>query len=141
MRQEQLRGLSKWRELAAEEALELVGFHARRDIAYILSTSTLFAGTIKACRNAKDTEALYKKFGKWREPDGYSPRIGDFVVHYGAFDNAELKGHGINCGFVYSDDGKKLTVIGLDHRGMINFYNLDKDNQRIKGYCCPSYGQ
>lgn len=139
MKQEQRTASCKRREIAAEVALDYVGFHARKDISHLMGTHVLLAGAIKAGRKGCETEANYKKTGKWREPNSYSPTTGDFVIHVGANLCGSLYGYSITSGFVYTNDGKKLTVIGTDYSGKVDFYNIELTDPKIRGYCCPSY--
>lgn len=141
MRQEQLRESYKERTEAADIALNLLGFKTGRELPQLLSKHFFLAGIIKSCESACDTEELYKKLGKWREPTGYSPLTGDLIIHVGTCLYGKLEGIRLGSGFVYANDGRKLTVIGTDQEGTVNFYNIGLEEPRIKGYCCPLYGQ
>lgn len=126
---------------AADIALDLLGFRTEREISRILSKHFLLAGKIKACERACDTEELYKKLGKWRDSESYSPLTGDLVIHVGVYEDGSFDGDKLSSGFVYANDGRKLTVIGTDRSGTVTFYNLRIGEGRIKGYCCPLYEQ
>lgn len=140
MKQAQQRDSFNTAVAAADIALNYVGFKTRRNMCELLSGEWMLAGCIKSARTLYETVLLYKRLGRWREPNSYSPRTGDFVAHTGHWLCGSLEGNEPELSFVYANDGRSLTVVGIDGEDMVNFFNIKLGDKNIKGYCCPDYG-
>lgn len=83
---------------------------------------------------------LYKKKGRWKESDSYTPKVGDLVMYdwddTGIGDNTGAPDH---VGMVTAVNGKKLTIIEGNKTDSVSSRTLDVNGKYVRGYCIPDY--
>lgn len=105
--------------------------------AFITAKLTDIAPTECSC--AKMIE-LYKAKGRWKESDGYTPKIGDIIMYdwqdKGSGDNT---GHPDHVGIVASVSGKTIKVIEGNKSEAVAYRTMTVNGKYIRGYCLPNY--
>ncbi len=105
--------------------------------AFITAKLTDIAPTECSC--AKMIE-LYKAKGRWKESDGYTPKIGDIIMYdwqdKGSGDNT---GHPDHVGIVASVSGKTIKVIEGNKGQAVAYRSMTVNGKYIRGYCLPNY--
>ena len=86
---------------------------------------------------------LYKKLGRWREDENYTPKRGDVIFYdwqdgadYAASDN---KGSPDHVGIVVSVSGGVITVIEGNKNDAVAFRTVKVNGRYIRGYGLPNY--
>lgn len=107
--------------------------------AFISAKLTEIAPTECSC--AKMIE-LYKAKGRWKESDGYTPKIGD-VIMYDWQDNGsgDNTGHPDHVGIVASVSGKTIKVIEGNKGQAVAYRSMTVNGKHIRGYCLPNYAK
>ena len=93
----------------------------------------------KECSCAKMID-LYKKIGRWKESDTYTPAPGDIIMYdwqdSGVGDNV---GHPDHVGIVVSVSGKTIKVIEGNKTQAVGYRTMTVGGKCIRGYCLPDY--
>lgn len=88
--------------------------------------------------------ALYKKLGRWREDENYTPKAGDVIFYdwqdgkdFASTDNVGAPEHvgivtGAACGVISVIEGNKADAVG--------FRSVTVNGRYIRGYGLPDYG-
>lgn len=83
---------------------------------------------------------LYKKAGRWRETDSFTPSPGDLIMYdwddAGRGDNAGAPEH---VGMVVSVTGSNIKVIEGNKGDAVAYRNIKVNGKFIRGYCLPDY--
>ena len=86
---------------------------------------------------------LYKKLGRWREDENYTPKTGDVIFYdwqdgadYAATDN---KGSPDHVGIVVSVSGGVVTVIEGNKDDAVGTRTVKRNGRYIRGYGLPNY--
>lgn len=83
---------------------------------------------------------LYKKLGRWKEADGYVPKIGDVIMYdwqdKGTGDNTGAPDH---VGIVVAVNGTSLTIIEGNKSEAVAYRAMTVNGRYIRGYCVPDY--
>ena len=86
---------------------------------------------------------LYKKLGRWREDENYTPKPGDVIFYdwqdgadYAASDN---KGSPDHVGIVVSVSGCVVTVIEGNKNDAVAYRTVKVNGRYIRGYGLPDY--
>lgn len=91
------------------------------------------------CSCAKMVE-LYKKKGRWKESDGYTPKLGD-VIFYDWQDSGkgDNKGNPDHVGMVASVSGKTMKIIEGNKNEAVAYRTMTVGGKFIRGYGVPNY--
>lgn len=85
---------------------------------------------------------LFQELGCWVEDDAYVPLPGDII--YYSMENAPLKGDctawSDHVGIVVGTAGKFMKVIEGNYGDQVTYRYLFIDDQQIRGYAVPNYG-
>ena len=105
--------------------------------AFIQAGLTDIAPTECSCGKMID---LYKKMGRWKESDGYTPKPGDVIMYdwqdSGSGDNTGNPDH---VGIVASVSGKTIKVIEGNKNEAVAYRSMTVGGRYIRGYCLPDY--
>lgn len=83
---------------------------------------------------------LYKKAGRWKETDSFTPSPGDLIMYdwddKGTGDNTNAPEH---VGMVVSVTGSNIKVIEGNKGDAVACRNIKVNGKYIRGYCLPDY--
>ena len=83
---------------------------------------------------------LYKKAGRWKESDTFTPSPGDLIMYdwddKGTGDNTGAPEH---VGMVVSVIGSNIKVIEGNKGDAVAYRNIKVNGKYIRGYCLPDY--
>lgn len=83
---------------------------------------------------------LYKKIGRWKEADSYTPQIGDIVMYdWHDSGKGDCVGAPDHVGFVFSVSGNSFTVIEGNIADSVGKRMMTVDGKNIRGFCLPDY--
>lgn len=90
---------------------------------------------------------LYKKLGRWHEPDDYKPQIADIILYdWNDSGKGENKGKPEHVGIVEKVENGNITVIEGNHDGSdadridgVEKRVLAVNGRYIRGFCLPDY--
>lgn len=84
--------------------------------------------------------ALYKKHGRWKESDAYTPKIGDIIM-YDWDDSGRGDNHGEadHVGLVLSVANGYMTIIEGNKHNAVGTRTIKVDGRYIRGFCLPDY--
>lgn len=89
---------------------------------------------------------LYKKVGRWKEDDKYTPEIGDLIMYdwedsktdYATTDNTGAPDH---VGMIIAISGTSMTVLegNMGTPRQVGTRAMKMNGRYIRGYCLPDY--
>ena len=91
------------------------------------------------CSCAKMIE-LYKKKGRWKEDDSYTPKIADVVMYdWGDSGKGDNTGAPDHVGIVSYISGNTMKIVEGNISNAVNYRTLSVNGKYIRGYCLPDY--
>ena len=91
------------------------------------------------CSCAKMVE-LYKKKGRWKEDDSYTPKVADVVMYdWGDSGKGDNTGTPDHVGIVAYISGNTMKIVEGNISDSVNYRTLSVNGKYIRGYCLPDY--
>ena len=91
------------------------------------------------CSCSKMVE-LYKKKGRWKEDDSYTPKIGDIVMYdWGDSGKGDNTGYPDHVGIVAYINENTMKIIEGNISDSVSYRTLTVNGKFIRGYCLPDY--
>nr|DAZ39245.1 MAG TPA: CHAP domain protein [Caudoviricetes sp.] len=83
---------------------------------------------------------LYKKLGRWKESDSYTPKPGDIIMYaWGDNGVGDCTSGASHVGIVVSCDGKIITVIEGNKSDAVGYREIAVNGRYIRGFGLPDY--
>lgn len=83
---------------------------------------------------------LYKKLGRWKESDSYTPKPGDIIMYaWGDNGVGDCTSGASHVGIVVSCDGKIITVIEGNKNDAVGYREIAVNGRYIRGFGLPDY--